>query len=47
MIAAPNESAKALANKDLAQVMKVALTQLTEDKNADPSDLSGVVLDLR
>ncbi len=47
MIAAPSDSAKALASKDLAQVMKVALYQLSEDKNADPSDLAGVMLDLR
>jgi hypothetical protein len=47
MIAAPSDSAKALASKDLAQVMKVALKQLSEDSNADPSDLSGIVLDLR
>ena len=46
MIAAPSESAKALTRSDLAQILKVALTQLGGDKVADPTELNGIVLDL-
>jgi hypothetical protein len=47
MIAAPTDSAKALTRSDMAQILKTALAQLGGDKNADPSELSGVILDLR
>ena len=47
MIAAPTEQAKALTRSDLAQIMKVALKKLGGDKAVDPTDLSGIILDLR
>jgi dihydrolipoamide dehydrogenase len=36
-----------LAGNGKAQILKTALAQLGGDKNADPSELSGVILDLR
>jgi filamentous hemagglutinin family protein len=47
MIAAPTEAAQALTRSDLAQIMKVALTQLGGDKAVDPTELNGIILDLR
>ena len=47
IIAASTDMAKTLTRLDMARVVRAAVAELMEGKKSDPSELTGVVLDLR